>query len=50
MLVCSIIGLRRVNPNAHPPIGRKGQAIAGIVLGTVGCLIWGGVLVLSLLS
>jgi hypothetical protein len=49
-LVCSIIGLRRVNPNAHPPIGRKGQAIAGIVLGTVGCLLWGGVLAVALLS
>jgi hypothetical protein len=41
-LVCSFIGLRRVDPNAHPPIGRKGQAIAGLVLGTLGCLFWGG--------
>ena len=42
-LVCSIIGLRRVNPAAHPPIGRKRQAIAGIVLGSIGIL-WGLVL------
>jgi hypothetical protein len=39
-LVCSIIGLRRVDPAAHPPIGRKGQAIAGIVLSSIGIL-WG---------
>lgn len=39
-LVCSIIGLRRVDPAAHPPIGRKGQAIAGIVLGSIG-IVWG---------
>jgi hypothetical protein len=42
-LVCSIIGLRRVDPAAHPPIGRKRQAIAGIVLGSMGIL-WGLVL------
>ncbi len=34
-LLCSILGLRNVNPNAHPPIGRKGQAITGIVLGSI---------------
>jgi hypothetical protein len=39
-LVCSIIGLRRVDLKAHPPIGRKRQAIAGIVLGSMGIL-WG---------
>jgi hypothetical protein len=39
-LVCSIIGLRRVDPAAYPPIGRRGQAIAGIVLGSIGIL-WG---------
>lgn len=39
-LLCSIIGLRRVDPTASPPIGRKGQAIAGIVLGTVSILGW----------
>lgn len=39
-LVCSIIGLRRVDLRAHPPIGRKRQAIAGIVLGSIGIL-WG---------
>jgi hypothetical protein len=45
-LVCSIIGLRRVNPAAHPPIGRKRQAIAGIVLGSIGIL-WGLVLLIT---
>ena len=40
-LICGIIGLRRVNPDAHPPIGRKGYAIAGIVLGTLSTLMWG---------
>jgi hypothetical protein len=40
-LLCSIVGLRRADPHAHPPIGRKGQAIAGIVLGAVGCLTTG---------
>ncbi|MGA9524325.1 MAG: hypothetical protein WBV82_22915 [Myxococcaceae bacterium] len=34
-LLCSVLGLRNVNPNAHPPIGRKGQAMTGIVLGTL---------------
>lgn len=43
-LVCSIIGLRRVDLKAHPPIGRKGQAIAGIVLGSIGIL-WGLMLI-----
>lgn len=46
-LVCSLIGLRRVDPDAHPPIGRKGQAIAGIVLGAVECLFWGGLFLFS---
>lgn len=40
-LVCSIVGLRRVNPTANPPVGRKGQAIAGIVLGAVSTVGWG---------
>ncbi|HZI10762.1 MAG TPA: DUF4190 domain-containing protein [Myxococcus sp.] len=40
-LVCSFIGLRRVDPHGHPPIGRKGQAIAGLILGSLGTLFWG---------
>ncbi len=36
----SLVGLHRVDPGARPPIGRKGQAIAGIVLGSIGTL-WG---------
>ncbi|RKG85350.1 DUF4190 domain-containing protein [Corallococcus terminator] len=39
-VVCGVVGLMRVNPRAHPPIGRRGQAIAGIVLGVVSPLLW----------
>ncbi|MEW6434998.1 MAG: DUF4190 domain-containing protein [Myxococcota bacterium] len=45
-----IVGLRRVDPSAYPPIGRKGYAIAGIVLGALGTLVWGTVLVMTLLE
>ncbi len=34
----SIVGLRRVDPKAHPPVGRRRDAILGIVLGVVGSL------------
>ncbi len=37
-LPVSIVGLTRVDPNAMPPIGRKGQAIAGIVFSSVGVI------------
>lgn len=39
-LPCSIVGLRRVDPNARPPVGRKGHAIAGIALSILGILGW----------
>lgn len=35
----SIVALTRVDSKAHPPIGKKGQAIAGIVLGAVGTVL-----------
>ena len=38
-LACGVAGLVRVDPNARPPIGRKGSAIAGMVLGVVGMVI-----------
>jgi hypothetical protein len=38
-LPLSIAGLLRVDPNATPPIGRKGQAIAGIVCSSIGLLL-----------
>jgi hypothetical protein len=38
-LLLSIIGLRRVDPKARPPVGHKGQAIVGIVLGSLGCAV-----------
>lgn len=40
-IVCGAIAHRRVNPNARPPVGKKGYAIAAIVLGVVGALIGG---------
>ncbi|MEW5742344.1 MAG: DUF4190 domain-containing protein [Myxococcota bacterium] len=40
-VLLGIIGLRRVDATAYPPIGRKGQAIAAIVLGALGTLGWG---------
>jgi hypothetical protein len=41
-LGCSILGLRRVDPDARPPVGRKGQAIAGVVLGVLGLFVGAG--------
>jgi hypothetical protein len=38
-LACGVVGLLRVDPNARPPVGRKGSAIAGIVLGAAGMCI-----------
>lgn len=48
-LPLSIVALTRVNPAAHPPIGRKGQAIAGIVFSGLSVVGWGAVFVASLL-
>ncbi|RKH05315.1 hypothetical protein D7X74_34675 [Corallococcus sp. CA047B] len=39
-VVCGVVGLFRVKPQAHPPIGRRGQALAGIVLGVLSPLLW----------
>lgn len=44
-VICSLIGLRRVDPTAYPPIGRKAQAWAGLVLGSLGVLGWATVLI-----
>jgi hypothetical protein len=44
-LICAIVGLRRVNPTAVPPIGKRGYAIAGIVFSVAGLLLWGGLLI-----
>jgi hypothetical protein len=43
-IVLGALALRRVNPDAVPPIGRKGQAIAALVLGILTVLGWLGVL------
>lgn len=39
-VVFGIIGLMRVDPEARPPIGRRGQAIMGIVLAIVAVGLW----------
>lgn len=39
-IVLGVLALRRVNPHSVPPIGRKGQAIAAIVLGVLTVLVW----------
>ncbi len=49
-LPLSIIGLQRVNPQAQPPIGRKGQAIVGLVTSSLGLLATVGSLALMMLS
>lgn len=41
-VVSSVIALTRVNPNAQPPIGGRGRAVAGLVLGLLGALFWFG--------
>jgi hypothetical protein len=43
-LAMGVIALRRVDPTAYPPIGKKGFAIAGMVLGAVGALGWAALL------
>ncbi|GEN11331.1 hypothetical protein MFU01_63680 [Myxococcus fulvus] len=43
-LVLGFLGLRAVDANARPPIGRKGQALAGIALGLGAIALWGLVL------
>lgn len=39
-LLMAVIAFRRVDPNAFPPIGKKGYAIAGLVFGALGSLEW----------
>jgi hypothetical protein len=39
-----VMGLRQVNPDAIPPIGRKGQAVGAIVLGVATSVVWAAVL------
>lgn len=34
------VGLRRVDPQAHPPIGRKAHAVVGLVLGAASLTLW----------
>lgn len=34
-IAASVRGLQRVDPSAHPPVGRRGSAILGLVLGSL---------------
>jgi hypothetical protein len=43
-ILLGVLALRRVDPHAVPPIGRKGQAIAALVLGTGVVGVWAVVL------
>jgi hypothetical protein len=49
-IICGVIGLKRVNPHAFPPIGNRGRAIGGIALGAVGTVLWIGLGVLMFLG
>lgn len=39
-VICGVVGLRQVDPQAVPPVGRKGDAIGGIVLGVLVMGVW----------
>lgn len=39
-LVCGLIGLRRVDPQAMPPVGNRRAALVGVGLGVLGTLGW----------
>jgi hypothetical protein len=47
-LFLCVLGLRQVDRNAHPPIGRRGQAIAGLVMSSLGLAFGLGVLAWAL--
>ncbi|WP_223640608.1 hypothetical protein [Corallococcus sp. EGB] len=40
-VICGVVALTRVDSKATPPIGRKDQAITGLVLGLASPLLWG---------
>ncbi|HZH17293.1 MAG TPA: DUF4190 domain-containing protein [Archangium sp.] len=43
-MVLGLLGLHRVKPEAKPPIGKRNQALAGVVLGGTGLMFWAVVL------
>ncbi|RKH64976.1 B-box zinc finger protein [Corallococcus aberystwythensis] len=47
-VICGAVALTRVDLKATPPIGRRGQALTGLVLGLVSPLLWGAALVPAL--
>lgn len=42
-VVTSVIALTRVNSTAQPPVGGRGRAIGGLILGLLGGLFWFGI-------
>jgi len=48
-LALAIIGLTRVNPTSHPPVGRKGQAVAGIVFSVIGLVVFAAMVLSAVL-
>lgn len=48
-IICGFIALRRVDPQARPPIGRRASSVFAIVLG-VGATAWWGTLLVNLLA
>lgn len=38
-IICGVIGFKRVNPTAKPPVGKGAHAIAGIVFGALGIVV-----------
>lgn len=43
-LVLGGVALRRVDPEARPPVGRRGQALGALGLGMLALVLWGSLL------
>lgn len=48
-LIMAIVGLRRVDPNAWPPIGGRGNAIAGLVFSCLSLLFYASIFAYSVM-
>ena len=40
-LALCLVGLVSVDPGSDPPVGRRREAIAGLAISAVGCVLWG---------
>jgi hypothetical protein len=49
-LLFSVVGLKRVDPKAWPPVGGRGIGIAGLVVSILGILFWSGIFLLSVMG